>query len=309
MNSEAQAKLLQFKSFTIAHPQFREALNTINRSIQATKLRGEPSCALLLGEPGTGKTRVCDHVIAKLDQASTLKVKGGLQELYPSIYCIIPNNVTIKGVVVALLQCFQTDSTYQPMWALENRLRALLTSCQTELIFLDELQHLLRRGAIRTQESVCDWIKVLTDLFRGEVILVGTPVCEEIIKYHSALSGRFPHIARLNPFTLGSPEEYNDLVRLIRAFTIEIAKTMEFKKMPALTDEKMVLALYALTGGNMRSIRTLLYEALTDALERDDQILLSSDFSITADRINFTTRVTKKNPYEMSLAQLRKALY
>lgn len=309
MTKDGQAKLLQFKAFTIAHPQFQDALDTIHRSIRATQLRGEPSCALLLGEPGTGKTRVCEQLIAELGQSSTLRVKGGIQEIHPSIYCIIPNNVTIKGVVIAMLQRFGTDSTYRSMWTLEYQLMTLLANCQTELIFLDELQHLLRRGAARTQETVCDWIKVLTDLFRGEVILTGTPECERIIKNHHALAGRFPHVARLRSFSLGSPSEYNDFIRLIRAFANEIASTMEFKELPPLTDEKLVLALYALTSGNMRSIRTLLYEAISDALERNDNNLLLTDFLTVADRINLSTRLTKRNPYKMSLSQLRKALY
>ncbi|MNF03074.1 hypothetical protein D3C80_2023270 [compost metagenome] len=84
---------------------------------------------------------------------------------------------------------------------------------------------------------------------------------------------------------------------------------MEFKELPPFTDEKLILALYAHSGGNMRSIRTLLYEALSDALERNDNNLLLSDFSMVADRITLTTRLTIKNPYEMSLSELRKTLY
>ncbi|MGF6401611.1 hypothetical protein ABH905_005277 [Pseudomonas frederiksbergensis] len=309
MNKEAQDKLLQFKAFTIAHPQFREALDTLHRSIQATQLRGEPSCSLLLGAPGTGKTRMCQQLTSEFGPRTIMRTDGGIQDIYPSIYCGIPNNVTIKGVVIALLQRFETYNLYQPMASLEHRLMNLLKNCQTKLIILDEWQHLLRRGAARTQETVCDWVKVLTDIFSGEVVLAGTPECELIIKNHQALAGRFPYLAHLHPFTLSSPEDYNDFVRLIRAFAQEIVKTMEFEEIPPLTDEKLILALYAITGGNMRSIRILLYETLSDALERNDKNLLVSDFEVAAERIILSTRLTNNNPFTMTLSQLRKTLY
>jgi len=65
MNKQNEQKLIEVKTFTVAHPQYYEALDIIHRSIEATRLRGEPSCVILLGDPGTGKTRICDEIEAE----------------------------------------------------------------------------------------------------------------------------------------------------------------------------------------------------------------------------------------------------
>ncbi|CRL51604.1 MULTISPECIES: TniB family NTP-binding protein [unclassified Pseudomonas] len=308
MNPTNEKKLKHFKTFTILHPQYREAVETIHRSIQATKLRGEPSCAVLLGDPGTGKTRVCHQILSEYARPSNVRTEAGLQDIRPSVYCRIPTQVTIKGVLISLLSCFETFSAYQSMGALEYRLMTVLKNCQTQLIILDELQHLLSRGAARTKETVCDWVKVLTDIFAGEVILAGTPDCEAIITAHSALAGRFPYSARLECFNLNTPESYEDFVKLLRAFSIRMKETFGFSEIPELTDEKMALAMYAFSSGNMRSIRTLLFQALNEALERDGELQLQ-DFKTAANHVKVNTKMTLKNPFELKLGELHKIVY
>ncbi|MFJ7316006.1 TniB family NTP-binding protein [Pseudomonas sp. NPDC098747] len=309
MNLMNEEKIKHFRSFTVAHPEYREALDTIHRSMEATRLRGEPSCVILLGDPGTGKTRICDDILTELGPPTKKHTADGVCIINPVIYCRVPNNATIKTLVTRLLNCFETYTKYQSVDALEFRLFNILHTCQTVMIILDEWQHLLRSGTGHALQSAADWVKVLTDIYSGEVMLVGPPACERMIDQHQALADRFPYRARLSPFSLASPEHYSNYLKLIRAFAIDIKESMGFIEIPPLTDEKVLLGVYAATGGNMRALRVLLNASLTNALNRNDSNLLISDFSMAACQVKLATRLTPQNPFDKTCSELKKIIF
>ncbi|AWY40136.1 MULTISPECIES: TniB family NTP-binding protein [Pseudomonas] len=308
MNLMNEEKIKKFKAFTVAHPQYCEALDTIHRSMEATRLRGEPTCVILLGDPGTGKTRVCDDILAELGPPTKKHTDDGVHIINPVIYCRVPNNATIKTLVTRLLNCFETYTKYQSVDALEFRLFNILDTCQTVLIILDEWQHLLRGGTGRALQSAADWVKVLTDIYMGEVMLVGPPACELVIDQHQALADRFPYRARLSPFSLATPESYSNYLKLIRAFAIHLKESVGFIEIPPLTDEKLLLSFYAATGGNMRALRVLLNASLINALNRNDNNLTISDFSMAAGQVKLATRLTEHNPFEKTCSELKKII-
>lgn len=308
MNVESENKLSEFAKFTIGHTGYQKAIETIHRSFEATRLRGEPACSMLLGDSGTGKTRVCDHIKAEFKPQNTVHDETGIQTIRPVIYCRIPDKVTVKGVVVALLNAFDAHQSYSSFTSLDYRVQRLLETNKTELIIFDEWQHTARIGAAATQKSICDWMKVLSDFFKGAIMLSGTPEFEQIIAHHPGLDGRFPYRAKLEPFSLATPEKRAEYLGLLSAFNAEIRRKMEFSDMPALTDEKNALALYVLTKGNLRALRTWLFDALREALERADGNLTIDDFSFASRIFHSNQRLTIVDPFGMSLAALRKLI-
>ncbi len=308
MNVESKTKLAEFSKFTIGHTGFQKAIEIIHQSFEATRLRGEPACAMLLGESGTGKTRICDHVMSEFKPQKTVHDEAGIQTIRPVVYCRIPDKVTVKGVVVALLNTFEAHRSYSSFTSLDYRLQRLLEANKTEFIVLDEWQHTARVGAAATQKSICDWMKVLSDFFKGGIMLSGTPEFEKIIALHPGLDGRFPYRARLEPFSLATPENQGEYLGLLSAFNAEIQSKMAFSDMLALTDERNALAIYVLTKGNLRALRTWLFGALREALERADGNLTRQDLSIAAQLIQKEQRLTMDDPFDLSLANLRKLI-
>lgn len=304
MNLQNEQKLKDFAHFTVVHPEYHEALNIFHRSTEATRLRGEPTCVMLMGDPGTGKTRVCDDIIAEYPQPSTLHTDKGVHVIHPVIYCRVPNNATIKTLVLRLLAGFESYHKYQSADSLEFRLMKILDTCGTSLIILDEWQHLLRSGSDRALKMVADWVKVLTDVFRGEVMLVGSEGCEKLLEMHQALADRFPFRARLKGFSLNTEESYATYLKLIRAFANQINVVMGFDETVAITDEKMTLALFVSTGGNMRELRMLLHDALSNGFNRNDGTLLIEDFALGVDHLKLSARLTNHNAFTMNLGEL-----
>ncbi|WP_439253908.1 TniB family NTP-binding protein [Pseudomonas monteilii] len=308
MDDLSRNKLARFKRFTIGHPAYNLAIETIHKSIEATTLRGEAAGALLMGKPGTGKTRVCSHITSEFGPHTTQHSELDVDNLRPVIYCTVPNNCTAKGLIVSLLTTFDAARVYGDATSLEHRLRVLLERHQTKLIILDELQHMLQKGSLEGKKAVCDCIKDISDYFNGEMLLAGTPTFETIIDEHDALAGRFPYRATLANFSLATQLQQSEYMGLLAAFDSEIRNSMGFITMVSLTDAEMALALYVLTKGNLREIRTILFAALSDAFTRSDGNLTRDDFSANFCHIPRNLRLCQENPFEMSYKKLNKVI-
>ncbi|WP_416311295.1 TniB family NTP-binding protein [Pseudomonas sp. W03] len=301
--------LARFSSFTVAHPEFKGAVEIINESIETTRDRREPSSVLLLGDAGTGKTRICDILTARFGGSRVAHNDGGVSTMQPVISCVVPPRATIKGLVDNILKELGSHRNNHPLSTLESRLFTLLATCDTKIIILDEWQHLISRGAEPTRNAVCDWVKVLINTFKGTVILSGTRKSEMIVDDDEQLAGRFPFRAYLHNFSLRTPEDVNIFATLVAAFSQEISKVMPFDEIPVLCDEKLLLALYIFSTGNLRILRLLLHSALKRALERNDRNFTSEDLAYSATRIHYSRSLTKKNPFELSLSDLQKIIY
>ncbi|WP_369987826.1 TniB family NTP-binding protein [Pseudomonas xanthosomatis] len=309
MNTEQMAALIAFKKFTVQHHQYKSALETLHKSIATTVLRGEPCGALLLGKPGTGKTSICNSLIAEYGKEHIRHQEESVTIIRPVIYCKISIPATLRGTVSNMISCFDIQAPKIDMNALEQRLHALLKTSETSLVILDEAQQLIQSGAAKTHKAVCDWIKVFADTHDGAFLLVGEPECETIIQHEDALAGRFPYRALLQPFDLSSQKNQQDFFNLIAAFSCEIEKTMNFLSVQPLTDEHIFLGLYILTGGNMRSLRTLLFEALRIAFEDPKNTFGSPELSLASYNVVSPTRLIPVNPFTISLAELKKLIF
>lgn len=308
MDESSRNRLASFKRFTIGHPAYNLAIETIYKSIEATSLRGEAAGALLMGVPGTGKTRVCSHITSGYQENSIEHSEFDVDKLQPVVYCTVPNNCTVKGLIVSLLMALGAERVYGDATSLEHRLRALLERHQTRLIILDELQHMLQKGSQASKRGVCDCIKDISDYFSGELLLAGTPDFEKVIAEHSALSGRFPYRAKLTEFSLATPIHQAEYMGLLAAFDSEIRSSMKFAEMVSLTDAEMALAIYILTRGNLRGIRTILYAALSQALTRSDGNFTRKDFSLNYSHTPRELRLSSNNPFDMTYKQLNKII-
>lgn len=309
MLSESRDLLSSFANFTIVHPYFKLALDTIDEAIETTEICGEPSSVLLLGDGGTGKTRVCDTLAAKFGVQETMRNGEEIILTKPIINCAVPPNTTLKGLIERILEELGGVIKNQSISRLEYMLYTLLTTCKTKLIMLDEWQHLLTRGSEKTRGALGDWVKVLTDTFDGTVILSGTLDCESIIDDNDQLSGRFPFRAYLRNFSIDNEVDKGIFTGLICAFASEIKRTMPLDETIALTDEAILLGLYAFSVGNLRLLRRTLHAALKSAFERGDKRLLAADLAYATTRIKSPKRLIEANPFEVSLKELQKSLY
>lgn len=306
MSPETKIKLKHFKALTILHPCYSEALETLHRSIEAAEVLGDNCGAVLLGDSGTGKSRICQHLTAEFPTESVIKSEDGIQKIMPVVSCLVPNDATVKSLMARMLREFDAYRPYQNQEAMETCLFHTLNKCQTQFLILDEWPHLYRTGTATAIKNAADFVKILMDVFQRPVLLVGECETEHIIDLRSALSDRFPYRAHLQPFSLDTPENWNNFSRVLRAFAVHLKSDAGFSNIPEFTDEKMVLAIYAATGGNFRGLFTILSAAIINALNRGDESLLIKDLAIGYTHVKVSLRQTTSNPFEMTSGQLKK---
>lgn len=161
---ELKAKRTEFDRVIIKHKLFAEALQMIDDSLELSDMSVEPASAIITGPPGTGKSTLCrtvQHIIEQRFPPTTEITPDGIRKTISVVSCALESGVTIKGLAKSMLKDLGVENAKGDQTDLTLRLYDLLKTCETKLILMDEFQHLLQRGAVRSKELVCDWVKNL----------------------------------------------------------------------------------------------------------------------------------------------------
>lgn len=308
MNDEIKDKLVQFAQFVVNHPEYADALSCITRSIEATTTRGEPASALLTGEPGTGKSTACKIALSQFGERRIVTTEAGTTEIVPAFYCSLQAGATTKSLTTSMLQELGSSNVTGNSSALFKRLVTLLQTCQTKLIVLDEFDNLLRKGAEKSREQVCDWVRTLLNETLVPVAIVGIPSCEEIINAHPQLSRRYPYRHQMNHFTYAALDPASVFSKTLRALGGAIKKIGEFEKCISLNTEQPLKAMFLTTGGNMNGIRQILNDAFRLALLRNTGSFELIDLISAADLSVIPTALYRGNAFRLTDESLTKII-
>ncbi|WAB99729.1 TniB family NTP-binding protein [Pseudomonas putida] len=308
MTDKINQKLNHLIEFTIAHPMYSHGLQTLRRAAEI-RLGGRPdSGAAIFGKSGTGKTHLCTDFIRDFVVPHEEIEPKGRSRIMPVIYCRVPSESTVNSVMVKILATMGVFLNRPTLGTLEYQLYQNLKNCKTQLLILDEFPHILKSMTENIIRAAGDWVKNLSDDFRGLILIAGEPFSEKYIDSRQAMGDRFPFRVYFEPFSLTTEENAQDFERLIRSFAMEISSSMGFNDMPTLTSEKELYALYALTSGNLRQLRNILHGACEVALKRGDKILHINDFSYISQTEKFSCRLTEHDPFSLSAKELRKII-
>lgn len=308
MNDEIKDKLIQFSQFVVNHPEYADAMDCISRSINTTMTRGEPASALLTGEPGTGKSTVCKIALSHFGEKRIVTTDAGTTEIVPAFYCSLQAGATIKSLTTSMLQELGSDYVTGNSSTLFKRLVTLLKTCQTKLIVLDEFDNLLRKGAEKSREQVCDWVRTLLNETLVPVAIVGIPSCEDIINAHPQLSRRYPYRHKMHHFTYSALDPASAFSKTLRAFGTAIRKIGEFDKSINLSTDQPLKAMYLATGGNMNGIRQILNDAFRLALLRNDGSFGLNDLIGATDLSVIPTAHYRDNAFRLTDDSLNKLI-
>jgi len=295
MNDFIDTKLSTFSKVLVAYPLYEKAIAKILHSIDVTRTRSEPSSAMLLGEAGTGKSTVCESIVDIMGPRANLDDNEGKYRYIPALLCSISSKFTTRSLSQEILAKLECQDYSERIMALEHRIKIRLKTCRTKVIVLDEFHHLLDKGAEKTRETLCNWVKSLTNETLVPIILVGTPRCEAIVDAHPQLARRYPFRARLKNFGYDSIFR-NVLTTLIR----EMVRIGELKPETFITDDHAAKIFYVYTGGNLNALRLLLQEILESALNRNGNTLTRDDCISGLDRLDLPPYFPlRKNAFEL----------
>ena len=246
--------LQKIESFVVPHARFNKAKEGIIEAIELSKATGRAENVILTGPAGTGKTKVCSSILHQYPR-STAYDEHFESTIVPAFYSSVPSPATIKGAATNMLKSLGAPDAHKGTTTdIQHRLGVLLENCRTQVILLDELQHLLHPNS--SNVNVRDWIKSLINEYQIPIVAVGTPECESLVDSDKQLARRF--VRRFSLGNLISPLQSKEFGQYMATVFNIIQETLNIKVQLDLRDKHTVLALFAATGGNPSDIEQLL---------------------------------------------------
>jgi len=208
------------------------------------------------------------------------------------LYMPVPPACNIKILAGAMLR--ELGSPYWNKGGAEDRtyqLIVLLRACKTRLLLLDEVNHLVDRGAQRTHHNVGDWIKALGKEVRFPFVMAGIPRAGRLLEVNDQLRGRFRRVT-LKAFSFENKARRKEFRSALRTFKCLITGI----DCVDLSEEEMAKKIAFATHGRLRAVRDLLIDSVRLAFREKTKLteeLLARAFR----RALFEGAPDERNPF------------
>ncbi|WP_353742793.1 TniB family NTP-binding protein [Pseudomonas fluorescens] len=298
-------QLKLFESQIINYRSYNLAYMTVMRSIQATQMRGIPSCVVLVGESGCGKSTLASQVISTYPRESSGKDERGAWNRRPTMYCGLPTKATIKSFAKALLESLKFEAYSGDAFELTQRAIRQILLQKVEVAFLDEFQMLADKKAEQARIDVINCVARLVDRTGIPFVILGTPDIESFFYEKDILRRRFPFFARLTPLQLDLTEPTSDFQLVLRGLDKKMYEIGKLNKGVHLHEPDIALPLFVASGGIMEDLRLHLSNAFSFSLYRGDAILRREDFSYAFEITRHDHCILSEgNPFEVTKNRL-----
>lgn len=257
------AALHAFDNEYVNFSAFGNIISEMEKILDLSRSTGMVRNLLVTGESGCGKTS-----LARAFQMRYPKAYLAEQTITPVLLVEIPSLGTVGAVAHAILRALGDPYPEKGRVADQTaRIEILIRGCKTELLILDEAQHIYDRGRSKTQYATADWLKTLINAIEIPVVLFGIPRLENLLEVNVQLRRRFAAPMELS---IGSPSDIGFLnanFDVINALAPALPIPLSLKK---ITPDDLTRRIYFATDGRVGYLKRLLSIALQAAWENDD---------------------------------------
>lgn len=290
MNKELINEIQSLFVPTVTLAEILDNIKRIRNIANATMYSSEPTCMLVTGETGTGKSEFIKQYLAnhpRVEEADRTKI--------PVLVSLIPKAKHPKPVVSQMLRDLGDplegvggDST-----ALTDRLVTLLKNTGVELIILDEFQHLIETKSNQVVYDIADFIKTLVNRTNIPIVLFGLPWSSYVLEVNAQLARRFMLKHELINYT---PDTYTDFQK----FLGKIQDKLPIQTEVDLWRHETAFRMFAGSHGNVSNLmNSIIRPAAIDAIINNEKVIKNQYFAQAIQRF---TQVRKElNPFLMDL--------
>lgn len=289
MNETREARISKAKRAFVSTPSVTKILGYMDRCRDLSDFESEPTCMMVFGASGVGKTTVIKKYLSQNNRDS--KVRG---EIVPVLHIELPDNaMPVDAARELLLEMGDPLALYDTDLArLTKKLTDLIPLVGVKLIIIDEFQHLVEERSNRILTQVGNWLKMILNRTKCPIVLFGMPYSKVVLKANSQLHGRFSIQCELRPFSYQGGEG------VFKKFLENLDKLLPFVKEAGLAEKNLQKKLYAFSEGNMRSLRNLIYQASVNAIDNHRATIIYEDLVFAAELTCSNKTYTWKNPFE-----------
>lgn len=219
----------------------------------------EPTCMLITGETGVGKSTSLRHYAAG---HPSRREAGCLVQ--PIVYVELQSKMTLLAAAKALARELKDPSGGKGGLAdLTFRVSDQLKAQRVEAVIFDEFQHIVETGEI-TVNKVADWHKQVTKESNIPFVMAGMPTAARVIDNHEQFSDITPYRYKLGNFEWASRAGRD----AYREFLALVDKELPFDGVAGIADKETSRLLFDAVAGRMRPLMRLIKKAAIHALER-----------------------------------------
>jgi Cdc6-like AAA superfamily ATPase len=209
---------------------------------------------LLYGSTRTGKTTVSMEYTDIHHEH-----KKGNNIIVPVLYVECPATITIKSIIVNMIEALKSPYSISNVGILLLRLKKMLIAAKTEMIIIDEIHNLLDGGT--NYQLSLNFIKHLSNRLNIPIVLVGTEKAKTILSVDKQVKLRFTPF-ELKPF---KPDE--EYIRML----LTIESIFPLRNASNLANPETAKLIMDLSEGLMGEMIDLLKDAATVAIRNKSE--------------------------------------
>lgn len=256
-----EEKINQIWQLEILHENMKSILTSIEECHQSYFRKGDNSNMFISGETGLGKTTICYHYAAKYprqnDESGTL---------VPVLYTRTPSSPTLKSLTTKMLDDLCDPAAEKGSFVKQKiRLKELIQACGTQLVILDELQHLIDADRERILKSVSNLVKELIEELQVPIVMVGLPESLGVLTSNRQLGRRVSQRPMLSEFRWDDETQR----RQFRSFLKTIDEKLPLEKSSQLATFDLAKKIHFASDGVMDHFMKLIRHAAQIAVELD----------------------------------------
>lgn len=287
------SKIAAFETIYIPYPphlEFHECCDYLIKLGRATRGRAQKGMRTL-APSGSGKTTAAENFVDRFE-AQYPRTDGYV----PIVYIALERATTAKKLMMSILDFFGDHySGSGNEQTLKKRVKACFERFGTELLIIDEVQHLNTRRT--DQGDVTDSLKRLLDDGIVPIVFLGTDEAADLFQRNLQLNGRLVAPCDFNKLDFESPADRGLLGGYALLLDQALVEQEIVPKRSGLDDPWILGCLHTVSDGVIGRVSRLVSVALEVALRRDATRLEIRDLAEAVDRWAIPNAFCETNPF------------
>ncbi|GAA0786741.1 MULTISPECIES: TniB family NTP-binding protein [Pseudomonadati] len=258
--------------------------------------QSDPQCMILTGEAGSGKSFLIQEYRRRVNFSSSSR-----RSEVPVLITKVSSNKGLDNTLVQILSDLDTFGCHQ----IKGRIKVDLTKkvvqelvkSKVELLIINEFHDLVKFKNYQERQVIMSALKFISEEANIPIVLVGMPWMEYIIN-DSEWDSRLRRKKHLSYFSYKAKKDRDHFRELLVGFS----KRMSFDSRQILHSKELTRALFAVCRGELRQLKSFLYEAYKMALQNHESTLNKKALAKTFDKLG--CKHLERNPFEIEFDEI-----
>ncbi|MCW2390059.1 type II secretory pathway predicted ATPase ExeA [Sphingobium sp. B11D3B] len=276
----------------LQHPAHREIFSRIDflRELGASS-NGMTRAVRVTGPSFAGKSTALAQYGQILERRG--QMKDGRKTV---VYVSLDRACTTKRLIASCLEAYGDEYSDR---AVEGVLRQRLYKCiarfQTEVLMIDEIQHMDFRSSER--DDATDMLKRFLDDRKASLVLAGNENARAFLESNVQLSNRMVTPCDINPLDRRNSADAKVFRDFIKRLDDQIVSAGVMPEPSNLTDRRILLCAHEVSQGLLGRAKNLVRVALENALNRGATRMEPHDFAVATREWAMPLKIISYNPF------------